>query len=198
MIRKIYLEKRLTKKVAKDALINCIKVKEVGLEDSSTNISEYFCEIIVQLLSKLRNYIMIYPERIKLFEPITSLLCQKVIDKLPDLNVSNGKTIFYQICTMMNEIKTFAKVSFSGKWFDNLVTMKYGKHIVRRVKDRGTYDIKDVVEFMPSKTKSFLNNIKEPSDAIEYNNKLGYGCKVIRTNASEVEPWLLIIDYISN
>jgi hypothetical protein len=99
---------------------------------------------------------------------------------------------------MMNEIKTFAKVSFSGKWFDNLVTMKYGKHIVRRVKERGTYDIKDVVEFMPSKTKSFLNNIKEPSDAIEYNNKLGYGCKVIRTNASEVEPWLLIIDYISN
>jgi hypothetical protein len=102
-------EKRLTKKVAKNKLINCIKVKEVGIEDTSKNISEYFCEIIVQLLSKLRNYIMIYPERIKLFEPITSLLCQKVIDKLPDLNVSNGKTIFYQICTMMNEIKTFTK-----------------------------------------------------------------------------------------
>jgi hypothetical protein len=87
------------------------------------------------------------------------------------------KTFYYKLLTVMSDMKTFSGVEFDGKWFNRLQNMKYSKSIVKRSKHKFG---------------------KQSEDYLMLSRYSNYGIKVIRTAASEVEPWLIMVDDFSN
>ena len=187
----------------KGSNIHVIKVdgEFVGVKwhnETSRDQSLVFTECIMQKLYSFRNYAMIHPERIKMFEPIIGSLCEKLLAHLSNLEtVSLVKTYSYALTSIFNEMKTFAKVEFKGKWFDQLARLTFAKSIIRRSKLSSHYSVEQVLELIPKLPRNSCQKIKEASDALSHYSDTGYGVRVRRSNASEIEPWLIIIDYIS-
>lgn len=143
---------------------------------------------IVPLLARFRNYAIDNKIRIRRYQPIITVLCSSIIklvnnqitklgktnDRKVINNLSALKRFSSKINAILAEITSISNIKFSGKWFTMVNKMKHKRGIIKRVKEN--IDI------------SFME-----SSVIE-----GYGIRCIRTEASKVEPWLLIIDHVSN
>ena len=110
-------------------VINNIPYKVIMLDDM--NVSKATLSMI-NLLAKFRNHVMEENSRYKRYEGIITLLCGGILNRIENEldNPSSIKYIkrFYQyISSILSDIKTYANVSFEGKWFDSLIQMKFSK-----------------------------------------------------------------------
>lgn len=131
-------------------------------------------QAFTSLLSRFRNKLIIDPSLFKFYKNTIDIRCQSMIKQLDieikkNSNISLMKHMYYHLSSLLSDMKHFARVTFDGKWFDRLQNMKFAKSIIKRV------------------------HVTE-DEVFEGN---GFGIRVAQTSASEVEPWLLMVTYVS-
>lgn len=87
------------------------------------------------------------------------------------------RTIFHQVQSVLSELRTFVQIQFSGIWFDRFRNMKFARGVMRRA--------------------SISTITQEPMEVLLPSRLIGYGIRVIRTEAAKVEPWNLMVSYLS-
>lgn len=185
--------------IYKGQMLNTIKIdkeyyKTKFFEEIPKGKLSIFCENFIKLISRFRNFVFYDQSKLNLYLPVISILCEKMLLKIEDIIKSNEyslnqlKSLFFQLNSLLNDISNFSKIKFSGKWYDKLISLKFNKKIVKRVKHN--FDINTI--------KTQINHqILECSDALMYYDRKGFGISIQNTNASEINPWLIIIKYIS-
>ncbi len=141
---------------------------------------------VISLLAQFRNFIIINKERYERYHGLVTLLCEGIMKKLDnelDNKLVKGfnnrkliKEFYYKIATLISDIKNLANVKIEGQWFKRLQKMKYAKKIIKRSKNVNKINIE-------------LN--------LETNSAEYLGLRLIKTSASEIESWLIKVDYIS-
>ena len=188
--------------------------KKTLLEKIELSMSDYddiakLHEILIPLVAKFRNYVFVRPERCKTHCKHIVELCEKLIEKTNNYpkqddvernffeqmypSIGLRKTVRFQLQKLLSDITAFSKVKFSGKWLDKLVQMKFGKKITKRT--HLEFDIKNIQQLLclPNKTK-----FTDISDAFGYVDRRGLLIRTRQTGASEVEPWNIVVEYVSN
>ena len=143
---------------------------------------EIASKTIISLLAQFRNYIIINKERYDRYHGLVTILCEGLMNVLDnelkekDSNKKLIKEFYYQMATLISDIKVLANAKIEGQWFERLQKLKFAKSIIKRVKTEFKIDVENLLG----------------------TNKNKYlGLKLITTAASEVEPWLIMVDYIS-
>jgi hypothetical protein len=131
-------------------------------------------QALTSLLSRFRNKLIIDPSLFKFYKNTIDVLCQSMIKQLDkeikiNANIASLKHIYYHISSLVSDMKHFARITFDGEWFERLQNMRFAKSIIKRV------------------------HVTEE----EVYEGMGYGIRVAQTAASEVEPWLLMVTYVS-
>lgn len=132
--------------------------------------------ILITLLSKFRNFIISNKKRYERYLNIIKLFCEELLKKLDEIDSDISKKIYYKVRSLFNEIKLLGNVNFSGEFFEKLENMKFNKKIIKRKNDE---------------------DILNPIESLSNDHTKGIGIRTKITSASEVEPWLLIIEYVS-
>lgn len=173
-------------------------------EDELLNYSEINITII-QLLCRLRISIIKDRSLFHRCEKVINIICDKFITSLQNSlkydgnfnneydsklfkNIKKTREIYYQVSTLISDIRTFGNIKLKGKWFDKLINMKFGKKVSKRVKKN--FDINNLKEIIK-------RDIEDPDEALLFSERKGLGLQLYRTSASEIEPWLIIINYVS-
>lgn len=145
---------------------------EISLEEAS--------DAVIRLLSSFSNYLMTEKARFQIYQNVVNRLCTNLINQL-DIEIKKGdnirlaKTTYFRVASILSDIRVYTGVQFRGKWFDRLQTMQFSKSIVKRVK----------------------TELIEPIEALETSDLSGLGLRVVSTESSKVEPWLILVDYVS-
>ncbi|AYV78747.1 MAG: hypothetical protein Edafosvirus29_11 [Edafosvirus sp.] len=144
-------------------------------------------DVVIEILSRLRNNIIDKKMILHRYQPIITKLCSGIMSNVEKELTAESidkkiipflKKFSVRIATILGELISMATISFTGKWYSMLNNMKFKKGIIKRINNCGILTNKD-------------------ADTINGCDKFGYGVRLITTPASEVEPWLVLVDYVS-
>jgi hypothetical protein len=191
----------------KHVFVNCIPHK-LDVHATDWGIS---CEMILRLLNRFRNA-HLSEAGIRAYGPTVELILGHLLDTI-SLNIvkNNGsnanlptkmqktdetslKRCMMRIMTITKELNSLNHVNFSGELFDLFTKLKFSNKIMDRVSH--TFILENVQEEMALDWR-IKKQWREPSDALSYNDVLGIGIRMIRTGASQIEPWLSRITFVS-
>jgi hypothetical protein len=154
-------------------------------------------QVIVELLSKLRNEVLKNNSTCKNHQRKIEILTKVFINKINEqiladnADFSKLRGCLLKIQGLLSEIQTYGKINFSDKYFDEFKKIKFSKNIVSRVKT-------DFNTKLPELKTQFKVDLKEPADVLAHWTNENYGVKVRISNGSMVEPWLIRVEYVSN
>ncbi len=180
---------------------NRYRTRFLSLEDlKSYEIDEAHLETsrsaLLGLLCIFRNYVMAHPERILRLMPSIEHICQGYMTLVStETSPSTIRLATYQLNQIVGDLRTYAKATFKGAWFEQMTRLKFGRQILKRSLGR--------LELTPTDLKEMQlilrqrKPLKEACDALAYDQTQGWGLHVTRTHASEIEPWLVKINYVS-
>jgi hypothetical protein len=166
------------------------------IEDNQEMIS-VGCDVIIELLSKFINEILKKNEMCKKYQHKMEMLTKFFIDNINAQILKEGsdfaklKGCLYKIQSLLSEIQTYGKITFSNKYFEDFKKIKYSKNLMARVK-------MDFSDKLLELKEEFAKPIKEPSDALAHWTNSSYAVKIRPSNGSMVEPWILFVEYVSN
>eukprot|EP01060_Flectonema_neradi_P008351 TRINITY_DN15979_c0_g1_i1.p1 TRINITY_DN15979_c0_g1~~TRINITY_DN15979_c0_g1_i1.p1 ORF type:complete len:1148 (+),score=211.02 TRINITY_DN15979_c0_g1_i1:293-3445(+) len=142
------------------------------------------------ILSKLRLFSLTDRARYIKYMPVLSVFCNKVTDIInarPD-KFSTLKTMHYLIAQYVNEFAMMSKLPFKGRLFEKFQSTKHGKSIVRRTKEID----------MPKIQKELGKNAENLEDLFPLLDEVkGIGVLTLDSEASKIEPWNLMVGYVS-
>lgn len=151
-------------------------------------------DCVISILARFRLFAFEHPHRAyyqkKMLEDVTTSVIQKLdsID-LERVALSSIKGAKYYIMKLWSDIVAWSKIDLTSKWFTSLKKMKYSKNIIKRSKF--DFDIDSI-------RKHTRKVIKEPSDALVVLPLHGtIQFRTVQTSASEIEPWNIIVPYVS-
>jgi hypothetical protein len=208
-----------TQKIEESETFDKLKIleMEIQLNKSKLQILHYHMSdyddikklhtVLIPLIAKFRNYVYAHPDRCKMHCKHITNLCEVFIFKLNDYpikgerlffeqmypSLSLRKTIKYQLQKLLSDITAFSKVKFTGKWLNTLINMKFGKKITKRV--NATFDLQNIIKFVNLPLNARLTEIE---DIFNYVNNSGLLIRTRQTGASEVEPWNIVVEYVSS
>lgn len=166
------------------------------LDTMSSNDITDLSEAIFCLLSSYQGYIFASPERLNIYRYKVEKLARSLLTCIETMDGKESpsllKGIRYKLLGFLSSIEAFGGVPFMGKWFTNLRSMKFGKQVARRVKK--TFDLDGLLREVPFHDQKF---VKEPSDVLNFVARKGRMVRVRTSGASEIEPWLVHVDYVS-
>lgn len=185
--------------------------------DLNEHISDYddikqLHSALTPLIAKFRNFVYVYPSRCKTHCKFIVDLCETFIKKLNNYprqdddqckeryffeqmypSLSLRKTIRMQLQKLLSDIVAFSKVKFTGKWLNKLMNMKFGKKVTKRVKT--SFNLNDVKQLVNIPDGVKINEIE---DLFSFVNKTGLLIKTRQSGASEIEPWNIVVEYVSS
>ena len=125
--------------------------------------------VLLRLINDFKTFAFSSVDKYRYYLPILQELIEPILEK----NLVN-KNVTYLMTSCLNEMSVLNKASWlESKWFRKLLNMRYRKNIVKRNLKYITDDDKT--------TELNLSNIK------------GNPINVITSDASQVDPWLLIV-----
>lgn len=150
----------------------------------------------LSMLSNYQGFIFSSPERLKVHRHKVEAMARALlafVDKMEgNESPSLLKGIRYKLFGFLSSLETFSGVPFTGKWYSNLRSMKFGKKVAHRVKKSFAVEkLKPLVPF------NYRSCIREPSDVLSFVARKGRSISVNSSGASEIEPWLVHVDYVS-
>ena len=167
--------------------------------------------VIIPLLAKFRNWIFSYPKRAKNYSQFITKLSGEILERLDEflepeliefikdvgydqIALSNRKTIKYELNKLITDITIYGKLTWNSKYLTNLLNIKYSKSIIKRVKKE--LDIDKIIELIEP-NKIYRKKFSDPIDLFEYFDFVGLGIRIKNSSSSEIEPWNLIVEYVS-
>jgi len=146
---------------------------------------------LLNTLCSFRNFIIVNPKLMEYYLTIFEKLCTSMQQNLKIISnfvqkdninekivlIKKIKTINFRLNRIISDVTAFTKTSIKGKWYSKLINMKYAKNILKR-----------------SKTH---NKIVDTSETLCETQDMGIGIRCMITSASEIEPWLIKVIYVS-
>ena len=160
---------------------------------------EQLCGALVPLMSQLRSFAFVHPERVARLVDLVERLLTRLMAALDEAEVvmelapSVVRTTRHHLQRLMSDIVAFSKVTFHGEAWKRLQQMKFAKALLRRVKH--TFTMEDVLPLVPRGKRHLL---REAPDAVAFDNTTGRLIRVVRSGASDVEPWLLRVEHVAS
>jgi hypothetical protein len=180
-----------------DSVLHKTKFVKTDLaQDDCDSFRDQSLSAILVILCQFRNYVMAHTERILRLMPSIDNLCQAYL-KLAETetNPSTLKQSIWKLNGIVSELQTYAKANFKGAWFEHLTSLKFGRSIIRRAHNglMITADHLKELQCVLKQRKPF----KEASDVLGFDPSVGFALNLSRSNASEVEPWLIRVNLLS-
>lgn len=176
------------------------EIKQLDENDLELVFDELLC-----IISKFRNFLIINPLEHKKNNILLDDLIKICLDIDKNILIKKNKNfkfsrkIKYIISKLASDILTYSKIKCSNKDLDKLMSMKYGKKIINRSQQ-------NFFDFNKVKKQVLLElNINEKSielndliDVLYKNKREGYLIETIKSSSSEIDPWNIIVKYISD
>jgi hypothetical protein len=167
-------------------------VEHVNLENLSAQIHGY--NQLLNLLCNFRNFILVNPKLIGQYSTILNRIVTCTTNNLKAIvefvtklehsqnkvnSIKSIKQINYKLDKIISDITTFTKSKLSGKWYNSLLNMKFGKRVIKRT----------------AKYRQCLDSTPEELCASTLQG-IAINCTI--SAASNIEPWLIKITHVSN
>ena len=191
-------------------------LKEIMDPKEKVSVIISIAQLLMILLNKFRIFAFQYPSKCKYYLPrILPILDQfmntfNITDtssaNVTTLLISGGgsitiiKQLQYQCKVLMSDILAVSRITVSEQWFQSYQRLKF----MKKIQQRFTYEVSSrtspSIQTLLSLPQFYGVKIQEPSDCLSmlpshlYRGAL---IRVYRSEAAKIEPWLLIIDYIS-
>eukprot|EP00039_Didymoeca_costata_P011057 m.151993 g.151993 ORF g.151993 m.151993 type:complete len:1575 (+) comp15048_c1_seq7:233-4957(+) len=116
----------------------------------------------------------------------------------------SARKLAMRLRTIISDVAMVNSVRLEGKWYRRLQEMKFGKRIVKRSatteidKDEVSKELEEelrdflVTGTMTSASAEPLFRLEDIGDALMMTRSDGLGIRLLRTEASKIEPWLII------
>jgi len=155
------------------------------------------CYALFGLLTRLTATAVVSKDRAVRFQPRIQELCEGFIEGLEGLKLplSLKKTFTMTLQGLVGDIEALTSVTFSGPLFDAFKRMKFAKSIAKRVKTE--IEVGPLKELVGRREQVL---VVEPMDVFGLSVGeaiVGNALRVVRTSAAEVEPWTLMVPYVS-
>lgn len=177
-----------------DGIIKKVIINDIIGSDTVNNL----IECCIRLLAKFKNTIIIDPYLYDYYNKTLNGFLND-LSLVIDTSINNGRNIpqikylYNYIQNMKNDMNLYGNVKgglkFDGSFFARLKNLKFSKRILKRINHHVD---NDVIRGHKSNDKD-IESIFTKHDDIK-----GYACQMINTNASEIEPWLIIIKKVSH
>jgi hypothetical protein len=112
----------------------------------------------------------------------------------PEEFLKNARRFYHRMTKVASDLSVFCKVRMDSPWFRRLCKMRFAKKIASRVKH--DFDLKTVTkELERTRGAAFDAPLGDLGDALALwdNGPRCVGLQVLRTSASEIEPWQIIV-----
>eukprot|EP00041_Stephanoeca_diplocostata_P039285 m.1607511 g.1607511 ORF g.1607511 m.1607511 type:complete len:1564 (-) comp25362_c0_seq6:2375-7066(-) len=108
---------------------------------------------------------------------------------------------YLRILKLSAEISVFANLQMDSKWAAKLNDMKFFRSVARRSK-ASQLDPAALLKAVQIELRAenidagVVHSMTDAAEALELTRVVGYGLRVLRTSASEVEPWQVLPTYV--
>jgi hypothetical protein len=182
---------------------NKCKIRDFNEDDLTILFDE-----LVFVLCRFRNYLITNPsEHRKTFTDLENIIdiCLNLNNYVitEHKNFKLSRKIKHIINKLVSDITSYSSVKFNDEKLKKLMSMKYGKRILSRSSAKESTQIFDINKIkMQSQIELNINEksckVIEPIDALYYNNKEGYLIETEKSSSSEINPWNIIVKYVSD
>jgi len=173
---------------------NIVQSKYVGhitVDNLEANIFGY--EQLINLLCSFRNYILINPKLITYYSVIFNRICITTQENLKAIAtfiltlpasqnkvnmIKNTKQLNFRLNKIISDIITYTKTKINGKWYNELINLKFSKQIIKR-------------------TSKHAQSFNTTQESLCNSDICGIGICCVVTNAATIEPWMIKVQYVS-
>ena len=99
--------------------------------------------------------------------------------------------MYARLQRMAGDIRSFGRVGLKGEWFGRLQRMKFGSSLASHVTSP-----EEVLRRLRTEWPDC--DVNDPADALATCTATGHAISVHRTGASEIDPWLIIVNSVSH
>lgn len=163
-------------------------------------IMSQFVETIIKLFAKFKNKLIVDPYLYRLHNHnVTLTQFTNNLMNLLDKYISSGhhidkiKYLYNYVQNVINEINLYSSISiqFDGTMFERLKQLKFANRITKRIVhhlDKNHPDDQHDLQ---------LNARIDPIVLSNCHDITGYACQIVNTDASCIDPWLIIVKKVS-
>jgi hypothetical protein len=169
---------------------------------------ELFMKAIRPILGMFRNRIIIDPHLYKQYAVLfdnflgkCTTLLDNYIQTTSD-NISLIKDLYHYITNLHSEMDLYGNMkgdALKGKFFARMKGLHFCKKILKRVKNNKEITIDAMAN---TDVVSYKSDFPKDVDSLFGNSNFasleGFACKIINSNASEIDPWLIIVNDVLN
>lgn len=191
--------------------------KEMEGGAHQARVMESVLDLFIILLNKFRLFVFQFPSRCHYFLPrilpfysqlhryltqphLSHLLGFQNPTLLVAMPMTTIKQFLFQLKALISDVISRSEIKFSDKWFQTFRNMRFRKKIQRRFTYKFDVSSSTSLQYHLKQCSYFSFKVKEVSDLLQIvSADVYYGVlmRVKRAESSNIEPWLLIIEYLS-